>query len=74
MKIKSGAKEFDCVKWTRSARNRISRRIRKRSPDGAIRWYRGKRPTNPRLAELYDRLEPRATRRMLAKTSGEGTS
>ena len=69
MNSEVGEKTFDCVKWTREVRDRISERIRKRSTDGVIRWHRGKRPSNPRLAELYDRMEPAAAIRTSVSTA-----
>jgi len=57
MKTEAGEKTFDCVKWTRSTRDRISAEIRDMSQEELVRWFEDRRPTDPFLAELFDRRE-----------------
>ena len=57
MKSEVGEKAFDCVKWTRSTRDRINAEIRNMSHEELQRWLDAQRPTDPFLAELFDRRE-----------------
>jgi hypothetical protein len=66
MKTEAGEKAFDCVKWTRSTRDRISAEIRDMSQEELVRWFEDRRPTDPFLAELFDRRETPAGDRGLA--------
>jgi len=58
MKTEAVEKAFDCVKWTRRTRDRISTQIRDMSREELERWFDTRRPTDPFLAELYDRRKP----------------
>ena len=51
-------KAFDCVKWTRERRNQMYEETKDMSPDERRRWSESQRPTDPFLAELYDRAKP----------------
>lgn len=51
-------KSFDCVKWTRERRNQMYEETRDMSPAERRRWSESRRPTDPLLAELYDRARP----------------
>ena len=53
-------KSFDCVKWTRERRNRMYEETKNMSPVERRRWSESRRPTDPMLAELYDRARPPA--------------
>lgn len=66
MKTETGEKAFDCVKWTRSTRDRISAEIRDMSQEELVRWFEDQRPADPFLAELFDRREAPAGDRSLA--------
>ncbi|MCY3809011.1 MAG: hypothetical protein OXG58_06245 [Gemmatimonadetes bacterium] len=57
MKTEAAEKAFDCVSWTRSTRDRISAEIRDMSQEELVRWFEDRRPTDPFLAELFDRRE-----------------
>ena len=54
-------KSFDCVKWTRERRNRMYEETKDMSSEERRRWYKSQRPTDPFLAELYDRARPPAS-------------
>ena len=58
MKSEAKVKSFDCVKWTRLARDRISAEIRDMSHEALSRWLEARRPRDPFLAELFDRKAP----------------
>ena len=70
MKTEAGEKAFDCVRWTRSTRDRISAEIRDLSRDAVGRWFEERRPTDPFLAELSDRREAPAGDRGSAPVAG----
>ena len=70
MKSEVSAKAFDCVKWTRRTRDRISAEIRNMSPDELRQWIKGRRPADPFLAELFDRRKPPTGRRASSQASG----
>ncbi|MYI47169.1 MAG: hypothetical protein F4123_12470 [Gemmatimonadetes bacterium] len=75
MKTEAGEKAFDCVKWTRSTRDRISAEIRDMSQDELVRWFEDRRPADPFLAELFDRREALTGDRALApNTDGRGAA
>ena len=63
MQSETGIKSFDCVKWTRETRDRISAEIRDMSDEELRRWLEARRPQDPFLAALIDR-----------KTSPKGSS
>ena len=63
MQSEPGIKSFDCVKWTRETRDRISAEIKDMSDEELCRWLEARRPQDPFLAELFDR-----------KTSPKGSS
>ena len=56
-------KSFDCVKWTRERRDRMYEETKNMSPEERRRWSESLRPTDPLLADLYDRAKPPASRR-----------
>ena len=70
MKTEAGQKAFDCVRWTRSTRDRISAEIRDMTRDELGRWFEARRPTDPFLAELFDRREAPTSDRSLAEAAG----
>ena len=70
MKNEAGEKAFDCVKWTRSTRDRISAEIRDMSQEELVRWFEERRPADPYLAELFDRREAPSDDRALAQVAG----
>ena len=75
MKTETVEKAFDCVKWTRSTRDRISAEIRDMSHEEMERWFEARRPTDPFLAELYDRRTAPAGRRVPAEVAdGRGAA
>ncbi len=49
-------KPFDCVRWTRERRDQMYRESKDMTPEE--RALRSRRPTDPFLAELYDRAKP----------------
>ena len=55
METEAGKKKFDCVKWTRETRDRISAEIRGMSREEVGQWFENRRPKDPFLAELFDR-------------------
>jgi len=55
VKSETGVKSFDCVKWTRETRDRISAEIKDMSGEELRRWLDARRPQDPFLAELFDR-------------------
>lgn len=55
MQSEISIKAFDCVKWTRETRDRISAEIRDMSDDELGRWLEARRPQDPFLAALFDR-------------------
>ena len=75
MKTEAGEKAFDCVKWTRSTRDRISAEIRDMSQEELVRWFEDRRPADPFLAELFDRREaPTGDRGLPPVSSGRGAA
>lgn len=54
------AKEFDCVKSMRKVRNQIYEETKHMSSEEFVQWLNSRRPTNPELAELWDRAKPSA--------------
>ncbi|MDE0394140.1 MAG: hypothetical protein OYK82_05105 [Gammaproteobacteria bacterium] len=75
MKTETGEKAFDCVKWTRSTRDRISAEIRDMSQEELVRWFEDRRPADPFLAELFDRREaPAGDRGSTPIAGGRGTA
>ncbi|MDE0357570.1 MAG: hypothetical protein OXN92_07485 [Gammaproteobacteria bacterium] len=70
MKTEAGEKAFDCVKWTRRTRDRISAEIRDMSQDELVRWFEDRRPKDPFLAELFDRREAPTGDRAVAPVAG----
>ena len=75
MKTEAGEKAFDCVRWTRSTRDRISAEIRDMSHKELGRWFEDRRPTDPFLAELFDRREaPTDDRGSAPVASGRGAA
>ena len=70
MKTETGEKAFDCVRWTRSTRDRISAEIRDMSHEELVRWFEDRRPTDPFLAELFDRREAPSEDRPVAGATG----
>ena len=75
MKTEVKEKAFDCVKWTRRTRDRISAEIRDMSREELGRWFEDRRPTDPFLAELFDRREaPKGDRALAQAAVGSGTA
>ena len=75
MKTEAGEKAFDCVKWTRSTRDRISAEIRDMSQEELVRWFEDRRPADPFLAELFDRRKaPPGDRAVAQAAGGRGTA
>ncbi len=70
MKTEAGEKAFDCVKWTRRTRERISAEIRDMTREDVGRWFEDRRPTDPFLAELFDRREAPTGDRAVAPVAG----
>ena len=69
MKSATGEKPFDRIEWTRRARDRISAECRNMTREGRLRYF-NRRPTDPILAEFYDRMEAKATVRASAHGAG----
>jgi hypothetical protein len=55
----SNEKQFDCVRFMRQARDRISREIAGMTPDEELRWFAEQRAKLDREAPLPSRDEPR---------------
>ncbi len=71
MKTEAGEeKAFDCVRWMRSTRDRISAEIRDMSQEELVRWFEERRPADPFLAELFDRRKAPSGDRALAEAAG----
>ena len=70
MKTEAVEKTFDCVRWTRTTRDRISAEIRDMSHEELGRWFEDRRPTDPYLAELFDRREAPTGDRTSAEATG----
>ena len=68
MKSETDEKPFDCVKWTRKVRDRINAEIRDMSYEEERRYF-NRRPTNPFLAELFDRMQAPETLRASARAA-----
>ena len=68
MQSETGIKSFDCVKWTRETRDRISAEIRDMSDEEFRRWLEARRPKDPFLAELFDRKAPPTGSRAPSRT------
>ena len=49
---------FDCVKWTRQRRNQMYEETKHNSAEELSVRRKSWRPTNPVLAEMYDRAKP----------------
>ena len=72
MQSETGIKSFDCVKWTRETRDRISAEIRDMSDEEFRRWLEARRPKDPFLAELFDRkASPKGSRALAQETAGD---
>ena len=54
--------KFDCVRYMREARNRISAEIAEMNHEELMRWLRSYRHTDPLLASLAARARNPATR------------
>lgn len=71
MRSEAGAKSFDCVKWAREARDRISAEISDMSDEELRRWLETRRPQDPFLAALFDRrMSPKGSRALAEKRVG----
>jgi len=63
MQSETAIKSFDCVKWTRETRDRISAEIKDMSDEELRRWLEERRPHDPFLAVLFDRkTSPKGSR------------
>ena len=72
MQSETGIKSFDCVKWTRETRDRISAEIRDMSDEELRRWLETRRPQDPFLAELFDRTtSPKGSRTPARMPAGD---
>ena len=63
MTNKAPAKKFDCVRFMREARAEIDEEIRDMSWRELRQWLDRQRPTDPRMAALWDRAKPPAGRK-----------
>ncbi len=70
MKTEAVEKTFDCVRWARKTRDRISAEIRDMSQEELGRWFEDRRPADPFLAELFDRREAPTGSRTSAQATG----
>ncbi len=70
MKIEAEKKAFDCVRWTRRTRDRISAEIRDMSHEELVRWFEDQRQTDPFLVELFDRRKAPTGGRTPAQATG----
>ena len=71
MNRETRVKSFDCVKWTRETRDRINAEIKDMSHEELSRWFESRRPSDPFLAELYDRRTPPTRVRGRTDTAGD---
>ena len=71
MKTETGAKKFDCVKWTREVRDRIYEETKDMSAEERQRWREARIRKDPLLSEWFDRINAPEGRRMPAETAGE---
>ena len=72
MQSETGIKSFDCVKWTRETRDRISAEIRDMSDEELRRWLEARRPQDPFLAALFDRKAlPKGSRALAREPAGD---
>ena len=56
MQNEAGKKSFDVMKWLRETRDRHYEETKDMTPEERLRWLK-KRPTDPRLAEFFDRIK-----------------
>ena len=56
MKSEAGKKSFDVMKWLRETRDRHYEETKDMTPEERLRWLK-KRPTDPVLAEFFDRIK-----------------
>ena len=61
MKSEAAKKSFDVMKWLRETRDRHYEETKDMTPEERLRWLK-KRPTDPRLAEFFDRIKVVAAR------------
>lgn len=72
MQSETGIKSFDCVKWTRETRDRISAEIRDMSDEELHRWLQARCPQDPFLAALFDRkTSPKGSRAQTREPAGD---
>ena len=72
MQSETGIKSFDCVKWTRETRDRISAEIRDMSDEELRRWLEARGPQDPFLAALFDRkTSPKVSRALTREPAGD---
>lgn len=71
MQSETGIRSFDCVKWTRDTRDRISSEIKDMSDEELRRWLEARRPQDPFLAALFDRKASPKGSRAPARTPAE---
>ena len=72
MQSETGIKSFDCVKWTRETRDRISAEIRDMSYEEFRQWLEARRPKDPFLAKLFDRkTSPKGVRAPARPPAGD---
>ena len=72
MQSETGSKSFDCVKWTRKTRDRISAEIKDMPDEELSRWLDARRPQDPFLAALFDRkTSPKGSRAPARMSAGD---
>ena len=71
MKSEAGKKSFDVMKWLRETRDRHYEETKDMTPEERLRWLK-KRPTDPRLAEFFDRIK--VVKPVRAALGGSGPS
>ena len=62
-------KSFDVMKWLRETRDRHYEETKDMTPEERLRWLK-KRPTDPVLAEFFDRIKAPETVRTAVRGSG----
>ena len=72
MKSESRTKNFDCLKWTREARDRINAEIAGMSMEEELRWWEAQRPTDPVLAKQWETRKPPTGGRLPSRERASG--
>ena len=66
-----GTRKFDCIRFVREARARIHEETKHMSAEEFTQWLHSRRPTNPKLAALKDRMVPSKGGRAPTPPSGQ---